>query len=99
MATKLSTRKELETFLSSLELHVTPSIHVNGKEHPTAVVVVDFGAPLNQVKLSPEQHQELAGKLRKFTKELVTKDTTKDLNVRISSDNYLGLVFWSAMTH
>jgi hypothetical protein len=99
MATKLSTRKDLETFLSNLDLHVKPSIHVNGKEHPTAVVVVDFGAPLTQVKLTPEQHQELAGKLRKFTKELVVKDTSKDLNVRISSDNYLGLVFWSSTAH
>lgn len=94
MATKQSTRIELENFLANLELAHTPVIHVNGREHPTAVVVVDFGAPLTQVKLSPEQNQELAGKLRKFAREFV-----KDANVRISSDNYLGLVFWAATTH
>lgn len=95
MATKQSTRVDLESFLGGLGLQNTPVIHVNGKEHPTAVVVVDFGAPLTQVKLTPEQNQELAGKLRKFARELVNKDA----NLRISSDNYLGLVFWASTAH
>jgi hypothetical protein len=95
MATKQSTRSDLENFLAGLDLDHKPVIHVNGKEHPTAVVVVDFGAPLTQVKLSPEQNQELAGKLRKFARELVNKDA----NLRISSDNYLGLIFWAASAH
>lgn len=95
MATKQSTRSDLENFLAGLDLANKPVIHVNGKEHPTAVVVVDFGAPLTQVKLTPEQNQELAGKLRKFARELVNKDA----NLRISSDNYLGLVFWASSAH
>lgn len=100
MATKPSTRKDLEAFLESLNVEFTPAIHVNGKDHPSAVVLVDFGAPLQSVRLSPEQHQELAGKLRKFTKELVAKkDRQEDPNVRVSSDNYLGLVFWSSVTY
>jgi hypothetical protein len=95
MATKQSTRSDLENFLAGLELANKPVIHVNGKEHPTAVVVVDFGSPLTQVKLTPEQNQELAGKLRKFARELVNKDA----NLRISSDNYLGLIFWASSAH
>lgn len=91
---KSSSRGDLETFLSSLDLHVKPSIRVNGKEHPTALVVVDFGAPLDSVRLNSEQSQELATRLRKFARELINKD----VNVRVSSDNYLGVVYWASIS-
>jgi hypothetical protein len=94
-STKNSSRIDLENFLNDLQLHVKPAIHVNGKDHPTALVVVDFGAPLQQVKLSTEQSQDLTAKLRKFARDVAVKDA----NIRISSDNYLGLVFWASSTH
>lgn len=90
-----SSRGELETYLRSLNLAGTPAIHVNGKEHPTAIVVVDFGQPLEAVRLTQEQGQELASKLRKFARELVNKDA----NVRVSSDNYAGVVYWASYSH
>lgn len=91
MAKNSSARGELENFLSSLKLSTKPSIHVNGKDHPSALVVVDFGYPTPPVRLSSEQSQELASKMRKFSRDLITKD----VNIRVSSDNYLGVVFWS----
>ena len=91
---KTSSRTELETFLSTLGV-AKPGIHVNGKDHPSALVVVDFGTPLEAVRLSSEQSQELASKLRKFARELVSKDT----NVRVSSDNYHGIVYYAAVSH
>lgn len=102
MVAKLSTRKELEAFLESLDVEFKPVIHVNGKDYPTAVVVVDFGAPVESFRLSPEQRQELTSKIHKFTKELVAKkgnDDAKELNFRVSSDSYFGLVFWSAIVY
>lgn len=98
MAKHSSARTELETFLNNLRLEVKPAIHVNGKDHPTAVVVVDFGAPLEAVRLNPEQSQDLAGKLRKFTRELVYNPRNdREVNVRVSSDNYLGVVYWASV--
>lgn len=88
-----SSRAELESFLSSLDLPNKPSVHVNGREHPTALVVVDFGAPLEPVRLNSEQSQELAGKLRKFARDLITKE----VNIRVSSDNYSGVVYWASI--
>jgi hypothetical protein len=88
-----SSRSELEGFLTSLDLPNQPAIHVNGKEHPTAVVVVDFGSPLEPVRLNPELSQELASKLRKFTRDIITKEA----NIRVGSDNYNGVVYWSSI--
>lgn len=93
--TKTSARLELESYFKTLKLKATPGIHVNGKEHPTALVVVDFGTPIESVRLTSEQGQELASKLRKFARELVNKDA----NVRVSSDNYSGLVYWASYSH
>jgi hypothetical protein len=88
-----SSRFELESFLTSLNLPINPAIHVNGKEHPTAVVVVDFGSPLDPVRLNSELSQELASKIRKFTRDLITKEA----NIRVSSDNYNGVVYWASI--
>lgn len=94
MATKASSsRYELESFLHSLDLPNRPSIHVNGKEHPTALVVVDFGAPLDPVRLNSELSQELAGRIRRFARDLLTKEAS----IRVSSDNYNGVVYWASI--
>ena len=98
MAQKQSSRKELENFLDHLNLPARPKLHVNGKDHPTAVVVVDFGAPLEPVSLATEVHQELKERIRRFTKELCSgRSKLQDEDIRVSSDNYLGLVVWSTI--
>lgn len=88
-----SSRFELESFLSSLDLPNKPSIYVNGKEYPTAIVVVDFGAPLEAVRLNSEQSQELASRLRKFAGDLLSKQAP----IRVSSDNYNGVLYWCSI--
>ncbi len=88
-----STRNDLDQFLNSLDLEVRPSIHVNGREHPTAIVVVDFGSPKHPVRLNSEQNQELTGKLRKLTKDLLNKD----VYIRVGSDNYNGVIYWTSV--
>lgn len=73
------------------------SIHVNGKEHPGAVLTVDFGAPLQSVRLNSEQNQELAGALRRAAKEVMRGRENRDMNIRVSSDNYGGLIYWASV--
>lgn len=104
MAKKSSARGELENFLNGLGLETKPAIHVNGKDHPTALVTVDFGYPTPPVRLSQEQSQELGAKLRKFARELLSDVAIQRLNaeqsvLRVSSDNYLGVVYWVALQH
>lgn len=93
MAKTSSARAELESYLSTLDLPNKPTIHVNGKEHPSALVVVDFGAPLDPVRLNLEQSKELADRMRKFARDLLSKD----LSIRVSSDNYNGVVYWASI--
>jgi hypothetical protein len=92
---KSTALNDLENYLTSLRLKAKPAIHVNGKDHPTALVVVDFGTPTESVRLNSEQSQELASKLRKYARELVSKDA----NIRVSSDHYAGLVYWASFSY
>ena len=84
---------ELRTWLSELNLGVLPTVHVNGSQHPTAVITVDFGSPIPSIRLTGEQMQELSSRLRRLTKELVREDA----NIRIHSDNQNG-VHWSVVS-
>lgn len=86
---------DLESYLNTLKLKAKPGIHVNGKDHPMALVVVDFGTPIESVRLTSEQSQELASKLRKYARELVSKDA----NIRVSSDHYSGLIYWASFSY
>jgi hypothetical protein len=88
-----ASRIDLEDFLDSLNLPNKATIHVNGREHPTAVVVVDFGAPLQQVRLTSAQNIDLGGRIRRYTKDVLNKD----IYIRIASDNYAGVVYWSTV--
>jgi len=93
MAKNSSALNDLQAYIRSLNLPHDAKIHVNGKDHPSAVVVVDFGYPTPPVRLNSDQSQDLAGKMRKFTRELINKD----VNIRVSSDNYLGVVYWASI--
>lgn len=85
--------KELETWLSTLTLGVAPSVKVNGSHHPTAVVVVDLGQPLKQVRLNSEQSSELGARLRRTAREVLGRDA----NIRVSTDNGYGIV-WASVS-
>jgi hypothetical protein len=83
--------KTFQDWLRSLDLHVNPSIHIN-YGYQSAVVAVDFGSPLQPVKLSNDQTIELHSRIRKLTKEVIGKD----INVRIMHDQSNG-VYWSSL--
>lgn len=85
---------ELRNWLSELNLGIVPAVHVNGTQHSSAVITVDFGSPIPSIRLTSEQAQELNSRLRRLTKELYTRD---DVNVRVSSDNQNG-VHWSSVS-
>lgn len=65
---------ELREWLATLE-GPTAAVHVNGPQYSHAVLVVDFGSPLKPVKLSPEQTQDLVGRMRRATRDLLQRET------------------------
>lgn len=77
---------------SKLEIGVPVSVKVNGTSHPTALVVVDLGAPLKQVRLTNEQVAELHHRLRKVGKEILNRD----VQVRASADHQNG-IHWASV--
>ncbi|RYD54970.1 MAG: hypothetical protein EOP83_21825 [Verrucomicrobiaceae bacterium] len=81
----------LTEYLSTLDLGVNPSIHVNGHSFQMALVTVDFGQPIKSIKLTPEQNQEFTDRLRKVGREILGRD-----GVRVSHDNTCGLVYYAS---
>lgn len=84
---------ELVSWLDGLGLGVRPTVKVNGPLFSTAVITVDLGSPLNPVRLSGVQAEELTRKLRALTRDAYNHD----VNVRVSSDNQNG-IFWSSVS-
>ena len=72
---------------------INPVLHVNGPAHPFAVMTVDFGTPLVEQKLTPEQNAELVARLRAATR-FVLQD--KEVNVRVQNDTSNG-VWWASV--
>jgi hypothetical protein len=84
---------ELATFLETINVGVTPTIHVNGTSNPTAVITVDFGSPIQSVRLSQDQVQDLMTRMRKTSREMFSHE----VNIRVSSDHQNG-IFWASVT-
>lgn len=84
---------DLRDWLSTLAIGVSPSVKVNGPHYPTALVVVDLGQPLKQIRLNSEQHSELQQRLRRTAKEILGG---RDINIRVSADNSHG-VHWACL--
>jgi len=84
--------RPLRELVDSFGLNVTANIHVNGPSSDAAIIVVDFGSPLVQVRLNSEQAGELASRLRRLTKEFYQNE----VNVRVGVDNQNG-IHWTAL--
>jgi hypothetical protein len=85
---------DLKNWLSTLELGAAkPSVKVNGSHYPTALVVVDLGQPLKQVRLNSEQSSELGQRLRRTARELLGRDAS----IRVSADNSHG-IHWASIS-
>lgn len=85
--------KDLEAWLATLQIGVKPSVKVNGSHHPTAIVVVDLGQPVKQIRLNSEQSGELGQRLRRTARELLGG---RDVNIRVSADNSHG-IHWASV--
>ena len=84
----------LRNWLASLELGaIRPTVKVNGPYHPTAIVTVDLGQPVKQVRLNSEQSSELGQRLRRTAREILGRDAT----IRISADNSHG-IHWASVS-
>jgi hypothetical protein len=97
---KGSARRTVDTaslaeFLASLDLGVTPTIHVNGHAFQMALVTVDFGQPLKSIKLNPEQNSEFTDRLRKLAREVLNRGDAAA--VRVSHDLTGGLVYYASV--
>jgi hypothetical protein len=89
LATNVS---EINTYLESLGLAVTPTVHINGRAFSTCLVTVDFGQPLTPVRLTSEQNGEFTERLRELAKRVLGRDA----NIRISHDGPNG-VYWASV--
>lgn len=84
---------EFNTFLSTIECEVKPTIHVNGSAHSSAIVTVDFGSPIEQFRLTSDDNADVTERLRHLARTIVARDT---VNIRISYDAPNG-IFWASI--
>lgn len=78
---------DLRSWLTTLQIGVSPSLKVNGSHFPMAVVTVDLGQPLKQIRLTSEQSNELGQRLKRAAREVIGKD----VQIRVSTDNSHGI--------
>jgi uncharacterized protein involved in propanediol utilization len=70
-----------------------PKLHINGNDHPTALVVVDFGQSLRGTSMTSERNAEVGNLLRAAAKSL----TRRRGQVRAQYDNHHG-VYWASIS-
>lgn len=80
-----------QDWLAGLDLGYNPTIHINGPQYPQAVLVVDFGQPLQPVKLTNEQTHELLDHMRTAAGEVVGKEPAA---IHVNYDQSNG-VYWA----
>lgn len=84
--------EDFKVWLAGLGAPGTPTLHINGPTYSTAVIAVDFGTPLQEFKITPEQNAELVTRMRKAVRDLCGSE----VNPRISTDNGNG-VWWASL--
>jgi type IV secretory pathway ATPase VirB11/archaellum biosynthesis ATPase len=84
----------LHQFITDLNLKAVPSIHINGPAFASAIVTVDFGAPLEPVKLTSDENAEISERLRELTRTVISREVP----VQIETDTKNGLVYWSRLS-
>ena len=70
-----------------------PKLHINGNDHPTAMIVVDFGQPLRGAVMNAERSAEVSGLLRAAAKSL----TRRRGQIRAQYDNHHG-IYWASIS-
>lgn len=84
---------DLRNYVASLDVPVKPSVHVNGGSFHSAVLTVDFGQPLEPLKLTSEQVNGLTSAMREAARQVARSNS----NVRINADSNNGLVYWASL--
>jgi hypothetical protein len=92
-ARRLIEASNLHAYLRDLGLPVQPTIHINGPAFASAVVVVDFGQPLEPIKLTDDENAEVTEYLRQLTRTVIGKN----INLPVEVDTKNGLVYWSKL--
>lgn len=89
--TELSAVTELRTWLHALDLPFKPGLHINGLPWSEAMLAVDFGQPIEPIRISTEEKEELIGKMRSATCALLGRQTVVDVQ------NDRNGIYWTAI--
>jgi hypothetical protein len=81
----------LRAWLQTLDLPFKPGLHINGLPFTSALVAVDFGQPLEPIRITPEQKLELLERIRKLTCIVLDRETY----VNVENDN--NGIYWSSV--
>ncbi len=81
----------LTDWLSGLKLHVKPTLKINGPIYTSAILAVDFGSPIEPVRLTSEQAHDLAYLIKAATTEI-----TGRRSVRVNHDTNNG-IYWTSI--
>lgn len=81
----------LKAILDGFIIPVKPTIHINGYLHPTAIVTVDFGTPLEEYTLSSEQITMMGEQIISLAQNITNKQ-----KIRFNADLDNG-VYWASM--
>jgi len=90
--TKTDELSEFKAWLTSLELGINPHVHINGPSFLSCVLVVDFGTPLEGIKMSSERSAELFAKMKNITKTVMNKE----VKVSVMNDHNNG-IWWTSV--
>lgn len=88
----MSEIETLKTYLANQS--DSPRLHINGSDHPTALITVDFGQPLSGVSMNHDRFSELSGLMKAAAKTLLKRRG----QVRVNYDNHHGVV-WAALAN
>jgi hypothetical protein len=89
----LSEIAEFTTWLGSLELGITPAVHVNGPAYTNCVLAVDFGTPKKVVRLTNDQSIDLVTRMRTITRSVMNRE----VKVGVQADHSHG-IWWSSIS-
>jgi hypothetical protein len=85
---------EVETLKNWIaEQNDSPRLHINGNDHPTALITVDFGQPISGIQLSNDRGNELSALLKAAAKSV----NRRRGNVRVNFDHHHG-VMWASVS-
>jgi len=94
--TRLQRAKSLPSVVAlssyAARLPTPATLHVNGPNHPTAIITLDFGQPLNFERPERAEAEELAARLRRAAADIMEMPEQK---IHFDMDHAHG-VWWAS---